>query len=86
MQGLQDLGVIQARKQELLMTSVPPLENVTIANIRGIFQGNTPLRTKAFESWPTHVNLDCLHCGSSVMGTPIPAIKFFETQLNVFWV
>ena len=86
MKGLQDLNVIKASKQELLMTSVPPLENVDIYNIRGIFQGNTPLRTKAFEAWPMHVDLDCLHCGSKVSGPPIPAVKFFETQLNVFWV
>jgi hypothetical protein len=87
MQGLQDLNVIKASKQELLMTSVPPLENVSIHNIAGVFRGATPLRTRAFVSWPSSLEVCCLHCGSACdMGPPLPAVKFFEPQLNVYWV
>lgn len=69
------------------MTSVPPLDKVSISNIGGVFQGHVPLRTRAFEAWPKEVPFDCLHCGSSCKdATPIPAVKFFEPQLNVFWV
>ena len=87
---LKDLSAdlsLHAPKQEMLMTSVPPLEHVTIQNIGGVFQGHVPLRTRAFDIWPKEVPFDCLHCGSSCKdATPIPAVKFFEPQLNVFWV
>lgn len=68
------------------MTSVPPLEEVNVFNIGGVFQGSVPLRTRAFETWPKSLHVACLHCGSECSGCPIPAVRFFETQLNLFWV
>jgi hypothetical protein len=71
---------------ELLMTSVPPDEKLSIAHIHGMFAGRIPLRTLRIEHWPrTAPHLQCLHCGGPCdAGPPVPAAKHFESEQ--FWV
>lgn len=71
---------------ELLMTSVPPDEKLTVAHIHGMFAGRIPLRTLRIEQWPRNApHLQCLHCGGQCdAGPPVPAAKHFESEQ--FWL
>jgi len=71
---------------ELLMTSVPPDEKLTVAHIHGMFAGRIPLRTLRIDHWPRNApHLQCLHCGGPCdAGPPVPAAKHFESEQ--FWI
>lgn len=73
---------------ELLMTSVPPSENLLVAHIHGIFAGRIPLRTQHIAGWPEKApQLQCLHCGGACdAGPPVPVARHYETQHNLYWV
>ena len=73
---------------ELLMTSVPPIDNISVAHVSGIFSGQMPLRTSVISKWPLSMpELQCLHCGGLCdAGPPIPAARLYEIQVDQYWV
>jgi len=72
---------------ELLMTTVPPENNLIISHIHGMFSGKIPLRTSTISSWPEKCSLQCLHCGGLCdVGPPIPAARHYDSQQDQFWV
>jgi len=77
-----------AQNSEMLMTSVPHEDNLSIQHVQNMFAGSMPLRTKYIEHWPqTRSDLQCLHCGGQcISGPPIPAVRNYELQLDIYWV
>lgn len=75
-------------KPELLMTSVPPLDSITVSHIHGLFSGRVPLRTTAISAWPTSAaHLQCLHCGGACNhGAPVPAARKYDQGLDAYWI
>lgn len=73
---------------ELLMTSVPPNDDLSINHIHGIFAGKIPLRTSHVKSWPgTLEHLQCLHCGGPCnFGPPVPVARHYDSQIDQYWV
>jgi hypothetical protein len=72
---------------ELLMTSVPPSDDLIVKHIAGLFSGRVPLRTSSIASWPTNAaHLQCLHCGTSCQGQPVPAARKYDTLNDSYWV
>lgn len=71
---------------ELLMTSVPPNDQLLVAHIHGMFAGRIPLRTVRINTWPASMpDLLCLHCaGRCDAGPPVPAARNMES--DQFWV
>jgi len=80
--------IMKSVNTELLMTSVPPVENISVAHVSGIFSGKLPLRTSSVASWPhTMDHLQCLHCGGQCsVGPPVPAARLYEIQTDQYWV
>jgi len=75
-------------RSELLMTSVPPQENLDIRHMFGLFHGVIPLRTRTVKDWPSSVpHLQCLHCGGHCnVGPPLPAARQYDSQNDQYWV
>lgn len=73
---------------ELLMTSVPPNDNLLVAHVHGIFLGRIPLRSTHIQKWPnTLEHLQCLHCGGNCdVGPPVPVCRHYESQVDQYWV
>ena len=80
--------IMKSINTELLMTSVPPVDNISVSHISGVFSGQLPLRTTTITSWPkTMPELQCLHCGGQCDdGPPIPAARLYEIQVDQYWV
>lgn len=80
--------IMKSANTELLMTSVPPIENISVVHIAGIFSGRLPLRTSSVVSWPVAMpQLQCLHCGGQCsVGPPVPAARLYEIQTDQYWV
>ena len=74
--------------REILMSSVPCKENLSIANIDGLFSGRIPLRKSNILSWPSSApHLQCLHCGGQCsFGPPVPAARIYESQNDQYWL
>jgi hypothetical protein len=77
-----------AHTTELLMTSVPPTEDLLLTHMFGMFHGVIPLRKRHILQWPTNVShLQCLHCGGQCSaGPPVPAVRQYEIQNDQYWV
>lgn len=73
---------------DLLMTSVPPKEDLLVAHVHGMFAGRTPLRTQLITAWPESMpHIQCMHCGGFCsVGPPVPAARHYESQLDQYWV
>lgn len=79
-------GVLKS-STELLMTSVPPADDLIVKHIHGLFSGRVPLRTSSIPSWPTSApHLQCLHCGSACTQTPVPASRKYDTLNDSYWI
>jgi hypothetical protein len=71
---------------ELLMTSVPPPKETQIISINGPFECKIPLRTRHI-SWPQNTTALCHHCaGSCDRGPPLPAVRYYDSQNQVYWI
>lgn len=73
---------------DLLMTSVPPTDDVLVAHVHGLFGGRIPLRTLQITSWPSSMpHLQCMHCGGQCdAGPPVPAARHYDSQQDQYWV
>jgi len=80
--------VLKSSSTELLMTSIPFSENLSVKHIAGMFAGHYPLRTNQIKQWPQSLSqLQCLHCGGLCdVGTPVPATRNYEIQTDLYWV
>lgn len=45
-----------------------------------------PLKTEALMNWPNSITCLCLHCSEKIPGTPLPAVKYYDSHDNKFWV
>ena len=76
----------ETKYTELLMTSVPPPDkSLSITHISQ-FNCALPLKTRGIE-WPKTTNSLCLHCaGPCTRGPPVPAVKYYDSQQQQYWV
>ena len=81
-------GPLRRANPELLMTSVPPIDHISVRHIQGLFSGRIPLRTSAISSWPSSAaHLQCLHCGGVCnAGPPVPAARQYDSMTDTYWV
>ena len=78
---------LMKQSPELLMTSVPPSDDLIVKHIHGLFSGRVPLRTSSISSWPTNAShLQCLHCGSACTLQPVPAARKYDTLNDSYWI
>jgi hypothetical protein len=45
-----------------------------------------PLKTKAIENWPERTDAVCLHCAEACPSIPLPAVKYYDSHEDKFWV
>ena len=45
-----------------------------------------PSKTKSLANWPKSLNVHCLHCAELIEQTPLPAVKYYESQEDKYWV
>lgn len=45
-----------------------------------------PSKTKSLISWPKSSSFLCLHCAELIEQTPLPAVKYYESQEDKYWV
>lgn len=45
-----------------------------------------PLKTKLIDNWPTSTDALCLHCAESCPSAPLPAVKYYDSHEDKFWV
>lgn len=45
-----------------------------------------PLKTEVLKNWPVTTKFLCLHCSESIPGVPLPAVKYYDSHDNKFWV
>lgn len=75
--------------REILMSSVPNKEKLSVVHINGMFAGKMPLRKSHVAGWPesSTPHLQCLHCGGQCdVGPPMPAARFYESQIDQYWL
>ena len=75
--------------REILMSSVPSTEKLSVVHINGMFAGKMPLRKTNVAGWPVSScpHLQCLHCGGQCdAGPPMPAARFYESQIDQYWL
>ena len=45
-----------------------------------------PLKTENIQNWPLSTKFLCLHCSETIPGTPLPAVKYYDSHDSKFWV
>lgn len=47
---------------------------------------NVPLSTRTISQWPKTTKALCLHCAEACNSPPLPAVKYYDSQEQKFWV
>lgn len=86
--ALYQAGAAAVGTREILMSSVPSSEKLSVYHINGLFSGQIPLRKSMIKEWPhSCAQLQCLHCGGCCThGPPVPATRFYDSQVDQYWL
>ena len=76
--------VPKAAEGKALEIVFPAARKATASFVGHTAHGPLPMRSKPLDDWPQSCDGDCLHCGQSIEGRPLPASNYKEA--GKYWV
>ena len=76
--------VPKAAEGKALEIVFPAARKATASFVGHTAHGPLPMRSKPLDDWPKSCDGDCLHCGQTIEGRPLPASNYKEA--GKYWV
>lgn len=76
--------VPKAAEGKALEIVFPAARKATASFVGHTAHGPLPMRSKPLDDWPQSCDGDCLHCGQTIEGRPLPASNYKEA--GKYWV
>jgi len=73
----------KSTRHEIFSSSTRPIRNKLVSLHIG---SAVPLKTLKIDDWPSKTEALCLHCAEPCPSAPLPAVKYYDSHEDKYWV